>query len=105
MNIAKAESLPAQRRAFPPTRAWRRRRSVARPRAKVAFSLWLPLSALVALLAPLALLSIPVLQIPLARRRISAGKVVLAAGGLLFALSGTVIDIDARGARIRVRIF
>jgi hypothetical protein len=79
--------------------------------------LWLPLTPLWILLAPFALLLAPVLFLlpPLLPRNRRARlmraalavrpfRTVFALGAVLFALSGTEIDVEAPNALIRIRI-
>jgi len=80
--------------------------------------LWLPLTPLWVLLAPFALLLAPALCLaprllpdrPRARAARAAGVVrpyrtAFALGAVLFALSGTVVDVDTPDALVRIRIF
>jgi|HubBroStandDraft_1064217.scaffolds.fasta_scaffold73581_4 hypothetical protein len=84
----------------------------------VAIRLWLPLTPLWVVLSPFALLLAPLITfaprlMPMNRR---AGAVrdaltahpyraAFALGGVLLAMSGTVVDVDAPGARVHIRIF
>ncbi|MGH6986464.1 MAG: hypothetical protein ACRED9_06445 [Caulobacteraceae bacterium] len=70
-----------------------------------ALRLWAPATPLALLFAPFALAAIPLLEIFLRRRGWRPARAVLALGGALLALSGTLIDIDAPGFRLRLRIF
>ncbi|MFI4964787.1 MAG: hypothetical protein ACHP9T_05405 [Caulobacterales bacterium] len=110
----------AARRLDPETRARIRkalrtraeRRAVqAEPdhRRSVRLRLWLPLSALWVLLSPLAILAIPLLGAAGigaagARRRIRPVATVVGLGGLLFAMSGTLIEIEAPGVSVNIRL-
>ena len=80
--------------------------------------LWLPLTPLWVLLAPFALLLAPLLLFvpPLLPDRPGAKAVrtalavrpyrtAFALGAVLFALSGTVVDVDTPDAVVRIRIF
>ena len=103
----------------PPRAAWRgrrhlwqgrgRRNGVGRPRADVAhptrIRLWLPLTPLWVLLAPFALLLSPLLALTPAARTVNPLKAAFAIGAVLLSMSGTVVDVDAPGATIRIRIF
>jgi hypothetical protein len=77
---------------------------VARPRRRLALRLWLPLTPLWILLAPFALLLAPLLLATRAGRRLRPLPAAWALGSVLFALSGTVIDVDSPRATIRLRI-
>ncbi len=72
-------------------------------RRRVNLGLWAPITPLAALLAPLALALVPFLEIPFSRYR--PLRSALAIGALLFALSGTTIEVDTPAAHIRIRIF
>jgi hypothetical protein len=79
-------------------------RTPAPPRRTV-IRVWLPLTALWIVLAPFALLLAPALKIAPATRGLPAYRTAFTVGGALIALSGTVIDVDAREALVRIRIF
>lgn len=69
--------------------------------------LWLPITPLFWLLSPFALLLAPLVWVwlPPSRRPGRPYAAAFALGRLLVSLSGTVIDIDAPGARLFIRIF
>jgi hypothetical protein len=80
--------------------------------------LWLPLTPLWLVLAPFALLLAPLLMLvprllpdrPGARAvraavTVRPFKTAFALGAVLFALSGTVVDVDTPDALVRIRIF
>jgi hypothetical protein len=73
----------------------------------VRLRLWLPLTPLFWLLSPFALLLAPLLWVwlPASERPARPYAAAVALGGLLVALGGTVVDIDAPGARVLIRIF
>jgi hypothetical protein len=73
----------------------------------VRLRLWLPLTPLFWLLSPFALLLAPLLWVwlPASERPSRPYAAAVALGGLLVALGGTVVDIDAPGARVLIRIF
>jgi hypothetical protein len=75
------------------------------PARRVAVRLWLPLTPLWIVLAPFAILFAPALLISRQTRRLPPYRTVFSVGGALLALSGTVIDVDARDALVRIRIF
>ena len=70
-----------------------------------AISLWLPLSILFLLLAPFALLAIPVLWLaaPLGRRNWAGA--VFATGAALMALHGTRIEIRTSDINLSLELF
>ncbi len=68
-------------------------------------ALWLPLTPLWLVLAPFALLLAPALSLAPPLRGVSPYRAVLALGAVLLALSGTVVEVDAPGAVIRLRFF
>jgi hypothetical protein len=79
----------------------------AAPRNKtVRVWLWLPLTPLFWLLAPLVLILAPLLWLapPRVRPR-NPYALVLALGRLLLSLGGTVVDVDTPDTLIRIRIF
>jgi hypothetical protein len=76
------------------------------PRRRVVIRLWLPLTLLFLLLAPFAFLLAPCIYCftpPAYRTRPFAA--VLGLGQVLLSLGGTVVDVDAPGARVSLRIF
>jgi hypothetical protein len=89
--------------------AGKRRGGVARTRADLAhptrIRLWLPLTPLWILLAPFAVLLSPLLAVTPAARGVSPLRAAFAIGAVLLAMSGTVVEVDAPGATIRIRIF
>lgn len=94
-----ADQVPihqAQPRPRPPAAAGPRRTVVR---------LWLPLTPLWLLLAPFALLAAPVLALIPATRRTPPFRTAFTLGAALFALSGTVVDVDTREALVRIRFF
>ena len=56
-------------------------------------------------LAPFALLLSPALAAAPAARGVNPLRAALAVGAVLMSLSGTVVDVDAPGASIKIRIF
>ena len=74
------------------------------PRRPVVIRLWLPLTPIFALLAPLAVLLIPFLYLAPPLRRMNCAAAVFVLGGMLLSLSGTVVDIEAPDARVHIKI-
>lgn len=88
------------------------------PSHPTRIGLWLPLTPLWLILSPFALLLAPLLTLlPPLLPDYSRGRAVRSAitvhpyraafalGAVLLALSGTVVEVDAPGATIRIRIF
>jgi hypothetical protein len=85
-----------------------RRLALRRQRAdgrRVSIGLWLPLTPILAILSPIALLLSPFALMWSRRRGVRPVRAVWALGALLMSLSGTLIEVDAPGARVRIRIF
>jgi hypothetical protein len=78
----------------------------ARTHRPVRLRLWLPLTPLFWALAPLALLFAPFvwIAVPKDRRPSNPYAAAIALGVVLVSLSGTVIDVSTRDARIFIRI-
>jgi hypothetical protein len=81
-----------------------RRLRRSRPR-RLSFALWLPLTPILALLAPVALAGAAIAEVSRIGRRASPVRMTWATGALLMSLSGAVIAVDAPGVRVRLRIF
>ena len=77
----------------------------ARPPRRVVVRLWLPMTPIFLLLAPFAILLIPLLYLAPPLRRMNCAAAVFILGDALLALSGTVVDVDAPDALVRIRIF
>jgi hypothetical protein len=79
--------------------------TVERPARVTRVSLWLPTTAIFALLAPFALALLPFLY--LAPRRIlpDPAAALVGVGRLLLSLSGTHVEVDTPDARVRLRFF
>ncbi|HEX3366121.1 hypothetical protein [Phenylobacterium sp.] len=75
-----------------------------RPR-RVVVRLWIPSTPIFLLLAPFALLLIPLLYLAPPLRRINCAAAVFVLGDALLALSGTVVDVDTPEALVRIRLF
>ena len=67
--------------------------------------LWIPTTAIFLLLAPVPILALPLFY--LAPRRVLPDPfgLVFGVGRLLLTLGGTVIEVEAPDARIRIRLF
>lgn len=74
-------------------------------RRQVSVALWLPLTPVLILLAPLALLMTPLMAANRRTRAMGPLRLVSRIGALLTSLSGTQIDVDTPEARVRLRIF
>ena len=77
----------------------------ARPPHRTVVRLWLPLTPLWIVLGPFAILLAPLLLLAPQARGLHPFRAVFALGAALFALSGTVVDVDTPDALVRVRIF
>jgi hypothetical protein len=86
-------------------RARRRRDLRTAERGPTRISLWLPTTALFLLLAPFALLTLPILY--LAPREVlpKPAATLVGIGAVLLSLGGTDIDVDRRDARVRLHLF
>jgi hypothetical protein len=86
-------------------RAVRGRRAPDAAAGPFRMTLWLPTTAIFLLLAPFALLTLPLLY--LAPRDIvpRPAATLAAIGGLLLSLGGTSVEVDSPDARIRLRLF
>jgi hypothetical protein len=67
--------------------------------------LWLPLTPLWVILAPFALVFCPLILLAPEARGMNPFRAAFAIGAVLFALSGTVVDVDAPDALVRIRIY
>ena len=76
----------------------------AKPK-KVRIWLWLPLTPIWLVLAPFALIAAPLVKLAPRCRNVRAYRGAFAIGGLLLALSGTTVRVQARHAHIDIRIF
>jgi hypothetical protein len=74
-------------------------------RRPMSIALWLPLTPVLILLAPLALLAAPFLAANRRVRAVSPLRLACGIGALLTSLSGTRIDVDTPDVRVRLRIF
>jgi hypothetical protein len=76
-----------------------------RPHRRTVVRLWLPMTAIFLLLSPFAILLSPLIYFAPPPYGLRPLATVMGVGRLLMSLGGTVIDIDARDALIRIRIF
>jgi hypothetical protein len=76
----------------------------ARPPQRFILRLWLPMTPIFLLLAPFAILLIPLLYLAPPLRRMNCAAAVFVLGDALLALSGTVVDVDAPDALVRIKI-
>jgi len=75
------------------------------PPHRVVVRLWIPSTPIFLLLAPFALLLIPLLYLAPPLRRFNCAAAVFVLGDALLALSGTVVDVDTPKALVRIRLF
>jgi hypothetical protein len=80
--------------------------TAVKPEKPVRLWLWLPLTPLFWLLSPFAMLFAPIvwLGLPPPRPR-NPYAAAFALGRMLVSLGGTIIDVEAPGARLFIRIF
>jgi hypothetical protein len=95
--ITRREPRAIARRLWPTHRLRRRK--------PVAIRLWIPLTALLVLLSPLLLLATTLAALHPGLRRLRAHRVLPALAVVLSSISGTLIEVEAPGASIRLRIF
>jgi hypothetical protein len=76
-----------------------------KPVHRTVVRLWLPLTPLWIILSPFAILAAPLLLLAPQARGIRPFRAVFAVGAALFALSGTVVDVDTPDALVRLRIY
>jgi hypothetical protein len=76
-----------------------------RPGRRTVVRLWLPLTPLWLILSPFAILFAPLLLLAPQTRGIRPFRAAFAVGALLFALSGTVVDVETPDALVRIRIY
>ena len=88
----------------PPARLTAHRQQPAKPKRTVV-RLWLPLTPLWVLLSPFAIVFCPLLLLAPDLRGMNPLRAALAIGGALFALSGTLVDVDTPDALVRIRIY
>ena len=91
-----------QARAARTARRWR---GAARPRGERArVRLWLPLSALFVLLSPFALLLALIAFLPASLFGVNSLAVAYRLGVLLMSISGTLVEVEAADASVRIKI-
>lgn len=93
-ELAGIQDRAMRTRGFQLTQAHRERR----------IALWLPLTPLFWLLSPFAILLAPLLVLAPPLRGMNSYAAVVAIGRVLTSIGGTVIQVDAHDARIRIRI-
>jgi hypothetical protein len=98
-------SAVSDARAAAPVRVMRSPAPATPARKRTVIALWLPLTPVWILLAPLALLAAPALAISRETRGMPPYKTAFMVGAVLLSMSGTVIDITAPDAVVRLRIF
>lgn len=76
----------------------------ARRSRRVVIRLWLPLTLLFLLLAPFAILAIPLLYLVPQIRPIKPAVAVFRLGAALLALSGADVLVDTSNALVRIKI-
>jgi len=79
--------------------AYRRQRPLGQ---RTAVRLWLPITPLFVILAPLAMVAAPLIAIHPIARRFNPWRVAWVIGCILLSLGGTRIDIETPAARIRI---
>jgi hypothetical protein len=77
----------------------------ALPPRRVVVRLWIPSTPIFLLLAPFALLLIPLLYLAPPLRRFNCAAAIFILGDALLALGGTVVDVDTPEALVRIRLF
>jgi hypothetical protein len=86
-------------------RARHRRVADRRPGGPVRIRLWIPLTALIVLLSPLLLLATTMAALHPRLRRLRAHRLIPVLAMILSNIGGTLIEVEAPGASIRLRIF
>jgi len=74
-------------------------------RRRTVVRLWLPLTILFLLLAPFAVLLVPLLYLAPRPYNVRPFATVATLGVMLLSLSRTVVDVDTPEALVRIRIF
>jgi hypothetical protein len=77
----------------------------AAPRRRTVVRLWLPATLIFLLLAPFALLLSPLLYLAPPPYGLRPFATVLGFGQVLLSLGGTVVEVDAPDALVRIRLF
>ncbi len=73
-------------------------------RQRVVVRLWLPLTLLWILLAPFAVLFAPLILLVPTCRYLNPFGAAFRVGALLLGCSGTIVEVDAPGVLVRIRI-
>lgn len=89
-------------RAERTARRWNGARAPAGRRTKVR--LWLPLTALLLVLSPFAMLLALLAFVPAAIFGMNSFVVALRLGGVLMAIGGTLVEVQAADADVRIKI-
>jgi hypothetical protein len=89
----------------PPPKSIRAAPNPAKPARRTIVRLWLPLTPLWVILSPFAILAAPLLLLAPQTRGVRPFRAVFAIGAALFALSGTVVDVETPDALVRIRIY
>lgn len=98
VTIRRRDLAAVQRRATRTARALPLKHDPRRVR------LWLPLTPLFWVLSPFALLAAPLITLAPPLRGMNPYAAAVALGHVLVSLGGTEVDVDARAARLRIRI-
>lgn len=99
-DAVRAAHTPDPTPAKPPGQSWPARRA-----DRTIVRLWLPLTPLWVILSPFAILAAPLLMLAPRLRGVRPFRAAFAIGAVLFALSGTVVDVDTPDALVRIRIY
>lgn len=78
---------------------------VLRRQGPVVVRLWIPLTPLVILLAPAAMLAAPLAHRQARARGMNPWAAAWALGAVLRSLSGTSVDVETRKARLHLKLF
>lgn len=99
-RVGRAPARPGQGRGD----LVRRERGVRRRNGPIVLRLWIPLSPLVLLLAPAALLVAPLAHRQARARGMNPWAAAWALGAVLRSLSGTSVDVETRAALIHLKL-
>jgi hypothetical protein len=104
-SLAAAEGRAPRIEASPRPEQVKVRSSQVRPAPRrTVVRLWVPATLVFLLLAPFAFLLAPLICLAPRPYRVSPFAAVFGLGQLLLSLGGTLVDIDARDALVRIRI-
>ena len=87
-----------------PTRGLRSRRTLDSRDEPTRLALWLPITAIVPLLAPFALILLPLLYALPRRRLPDPPRLFWRLAGLLLSLGGTSVEIQSPRAHVRIHL-